>query len=288
MKLSVLIACYNGEATLADQLDGLAGQEWSEPWEIIFADNRSTDSSRRIAEAYRQRLPNLRIVDASAKQGKAFALNKGIEAAEGESIAFADADDQVAPGWLAAIGEALKVHELVATSCDVETLNRHEHKSYRLSLQSEGLQPIHYPPHLPHAGGGTIGIRRALHMKIGGFDETLPFLEDTDYVWKAQLAGAKFHFVPDAVMRVRYRETLSGIYRQKRNYAEYNVFLSKRYRDYGEPMPHPWRGYFNGWKHLLRSVRKLRKPASRGDWVGQLGTLVGKTKGVIKYRVPPT
>jgi GT2 family glycosyltransferase len=66
-------------------------------------------------------------------------------------------------------------------------------------------------------------------MKIGGFDETLPFLEDTDYVWKAQLAGAKFHFVPDAVMRVRYRETLSGIYRQKRNYAEYNVFLSKRY-----------------------------------------------------------
>ena len=288
VKLSVIIACYNGESTLADQLDGLAVQDWAQPWEIIFADNRSTDRSRAVAEAYQKRLPNLKIVDASEKQGKAFALNKGIEAAQGESIAFADADDQVAPGWLPAIGAALEEHELVATRCDVDTLNQHEHKSYRLTLQSDGPQKIHYPPYLPHAGGGTIGIRRALHIKIGGFDETLPYLEDTDYVWKAQLAGAKFHFVPEAVMRVRFRVSLSGIYRQKRNYAEYNVFLSKRYRAYGDPMPHPWRGYFRAWKNLFRSIGKLRRTGSRAEWVGQLGTLVGKAKGIIKYRVPPT
>lgn len=288
MKLSVIIACYNGESTLGDQLDGLAVQEWAKPWEIIFVNNRSTDKSLEIAKEYQKQLPNLKIIDASEKRGKAFALNKGIRAAEGESIAFADADDQVAPGWLAAIGEALEEHDLVATRCDVEALNQHEHKSYRLGLQSEGPQKIHYPPYLPHAGGGTIGIRRALHIKIGGFDESLPFLEDTDYVWKAQLAGATFHFVPEAVMRVRYRVTLPGIYRQKRNYAEYNVFLSKRYRSYGEPMPHPWRKYFNAWKALLRSAKKLKQPSSRAEWVGQLGTLVGKMKGILKYRVPPT
>jgi len=286
--LSVVIACYNGESTLADQLEGLAAQQWSRPWEIIFVDNRSTDGSRKIAESYQDRLPHLKIVDASEKQGKSFALNKGIDAANGKSIAFADADDQVAPGWLAAIGEALEEHELVATSCDVETLNQHESRHYRKSLQAAGPQSIHYPPHLPHAGGGTIGIRRALHVKIGGFDESLPFLEDTDYVWKAQLAGATFHFVPDAVMRVRFRDNLRDIYRQKRNYAEYNVFLSKRYRSYGDPMPHPWRGYFNGWKNLLCSLKKWRVASLRADWVGQFGTLIGKTKGILKYRVPPT
>jgi len=288
MKLSVVIACYNGESTIADQLEGLASQSWSKPWEVIFVDNRSVDDSRRIAERYQDRLPNLKIVDAFEKQGKSFALNKGIDAASGDAIAFADADDQVAPGWLPAIGEALEKHELVATSCDVDALNQDESRHYRRKLQADGLQTIHYPPYLPHAGGGTIGIWRSLHYKIGGFDESLPYLEDTDYVWRAQLAGASIHFVPEAVMRVRFRKDLRGIYRQKRNYAEYNVLLSRRYRSYGEPMPHPWRKYFMGWRNLFRTVRKLRYPGPRADWVGQLGTMVGKTKGVIKYRVPPT
>ena len=100
MKLSVVIACFNEEATLAEQFEGLAIQEWSRPCEIVFVDNGSTDDSRAIAEHYQTRLGNLRIVDASAKRGKSFALNQGVEAALGESIAFADADDQVAPGGL--------------------------------------------------------------------------------------------------------------------------------------------------------------------------------------------
>lgn len=287
MKLSVLIACYNGETTLADQFEGLAAQEWSEPWEILFVDNRSTDGSLAIARQYQARLPNLRIIDASEKQGKAFALNKGVAQAAGESVAFADADDQVAPGWLAAVGEAMKHHELIATRCDVEVLNT-EASRYRGTLQLDGLRRIHYPPYLLHAGGGTIAIRRDLHFRIGGFDESLPHLEDTDYVWKAQLkAGAEIHFVPEAVMRVRYRSTAKGTYRQARKYAEYNVFLSKRYRAYGDPMPRPWRRYVNGWKEVLRSAGSLRRPHLRVAWLGRLGWMVGRTIGIIKYRVPP-
>ncbi len=63
MRLSIVLACYNGAETLADQLDGLAAQEWSQPWEVVFVDNRSTDNSRAIAEQYKDRLPNLRVVD---------------------------------------------------------------------------------------------------------------------------------------------------------------------------------------------------------------------------------
>jgi glycosyltransferase involved in cell wall biosynthesis len=287
MKLSIIIACYNEEETLADQLEGLVGQQWSERWEIVFVDNGSTDKSRAIAEKYRQRLPNLSIVDASEKQGKSFALNKGIKAAEADLIAFIDADDQVAPGWLPAIGEALEKHELIATRTDVETLNNENNRQYRGNLQSNGLLTIDYPPYLPHASGGTIGISRALNDKIGGFDETLRCLEDTDYLWRAQLAGATLHYVPDAVMRVRFRTSLRDIYRQHRAYAEYNVLLFKRYRFYGKPMPGPWRKYFNGWNNLLHSWRKLRHRPSRAAWVGRFAWMVGLTKGVIKYRVPP-
>ena len=288
MRLSVILACYNGEKTLADQLDGLAAQEWSKPWELVFVDNGSTDESRAIAEQYRERLPQLVIVDASEKQGKSFALNKGIEAARGELIAFADADDQVAPGWLAALGDALETHELVACRWDIDTLNSEQSRRYRRNGQLDGVQKIHYPPYLPHAGGGTIGIRRELHRKIGGFDESLRHLEDTDYVWKAQLAGAEIYFEPAAVMRIRFRDDLKSIYMQNRNYAEYNVFLSRRYRSHGEPMPHPWRKFFSSWMSLARTARRLfRGRGPRAVWIGKLGWQLGLLRGVLKYRVPP-
>ncbi|HEB87254.1 MAG TPA: glycosyltransferase [Gammaproteobacteria bacterium] len=287
VKLSVIIACFNEEATLADLLESLASQEWSKPWEIVFVDNRSTDNSLAIAKEYRKRLPNLKIVDASGKQGKPFALNKGITVSEGALIAFLDADDLVAPGWLPVVGKALEEHELIATRTDVETLNDENNRRYRGNVQAEGVLQIHYPPYLPHASGGTIGITRALNDKIGGFDESLRCLEDTDYLWKAQLAGATLHYVPEAVVQVRFRDDLRGIYRQRRAYAEYNVFLSRRYRSYGDPMPHPWHSYFNGWKRLLLSLKKLRRAPSRADWVGKLGWMVGRTRGIVKYRVPP-
>ncbi|HHH44028.1 MAG TPA: glycosyltransferase family 2 protein [Gammaproteobacteria bacterium] len=288
MRLSVILACYNGEKTLADQMDGLASQEWSKPWEVVFVDNGSTDNSRAIAERYKDRLPCLRIIDASEKQGKSFALNKGIRAARGELIAFADADDQVAPGWLAAMGNALETHDLVACRWDIDALNSERSRRYRRNAQLDGVQEVHYPPYLPHAGGGTIGIRRELHMKIGGFDESLRHLEDTDYVWKAQLAGARIHFEPAAVMRIRFRDDIKSIYMQNRNYAEYNVFLSRRYRSHGEPMPHPWRKFFSAWLSLARTSRRLfRGPGPRAVWTGKLGWQLGLLRGVLKYRVPP-
>lgn len=74
----------------------MAAQVWSKLWEVLFVDNRSIDDSHRIAEQYIDRIPDLRIIDASEKQGKAFALNKAVKLARGESIVFADADDQ---GW---------------------------------------------------------------------------------------------------------------------------------------------------------------------------------------------
>lgn len=287
MKLSVIIACYNEEETLADQLDGLAAQELSEPWEIVFVDNGSTDRSRAIAEQYQQRLPNLKIVDASEKQGKPFALNKGMKVAEADVFAFVDADDQVAPGWLPAVVKALEKHELIATRTDGETLNNENNLQYRKNPQPDGVMTIHYPPYLPHASGGTVGITRALNDKIGGFDESLLCLEDTDYLWRAQLAGATLHFVPDAVLRMRFRTTLAGIYRQFSTYAEYNVLMSKRYSSYGDPMPHPWREYFKRWMRVFRNWRELRRRPSRAAWVGRLAWTVGVTKGIIKYRVPP-
>lgn len=89
IKLSVIIPCFNVANTLNAQLEALACQQWSEPWEIIVADNGSTDETVASARQYEQKLSNLRIVDASSRRGASHARNVGALAATASRSSFA-------------------------------------------------------------------------------------------------------------------------------------------------------------------------------------------------------
>ena len=67
MKISVIIACRNEERTLAETLEGVAAQEWDQPWEVLFADNGSTDGSRAIFERFAAGRPDWRLIDAGGQ-----------------------------------------------------------------------------------------------------------------------------------------------------------------------------------------------------------------------------
>jgi GT2 family glycosyltransferase len=284
MKLSVVIPCYNAASTIGEQLGALADQSWMGSWEIVVVDNRSTDASVSVVRHYQERLSNLRIVDASERQGQPYALNVGARAALGESLTFCDADDVVGAGWLAAMGEALASYEFVAGRFDTERLNVPWVYKSRANIQKAGLSQYRYPPYLPHSGGGAIGVRRALHELIGGFDESLPILHDTDFCWRLQLAGVKLHFVPQAVAHIRYRASMRDIYRQARNYAEYNVLLYKRYRPLGMPELSLKTG-LGAWRGFARKLRRVRDREHLGRCVWDLGWRIGRLQGSVKHRV---
>jgi glycosyltransferase involved in cell wall biosynthesis len=146
MKLSVIIPCYNADSTIATQIEALASQYWSEAWEVIVADNGSTDETRATVEQYRKLFENFRVVDASDRRGSAHARNVGARLAVGEALAFCDADDAVATGWVAAIGEAVAEHSFVASRMEWEKLNPPWTYRNRGKPQQEGLQTVSYPP----------------------------------------------------------------------------------------------------------------------------------------------
>jgi glycosyltransferase involved in cell wall biosynthesis len=288
MKLSVIIPCLNAAGTIATQLEALVNQHWSEPWEVIVADNGSTDGSLAIIERYKERLPNLRLTDASARLGQPYALNVGVQASHGESVAFCDADDEVGPGWVAAMGEALSQCDFVASRFETQKLNQSWVQETRKFGQRHGLQKIWYPPYLPFAGGCGLGVKRAIHDLVGGFDESLPYLHDTDYCFKIQLAGVKLHFVPDAIIHIRLRDKFSAMFRQARLWAQYNVIVYKRYQPVsGMTFPDPWTRYGSEWKRWLRRLPKVRSRASLGACVWTLGWQIGRLQGSIKCRVHP-
>ena len=71
MKISVIIPCLNAAGTLVEQLEALFGQDYSGEWELLVADNGSSDGTAELVESYRSKLPRLRFVDASARRGQA-------------------------------------------------------------------------------------------------------------------------------------------------------------------------------------------------------------------------
>ena len=288
MRLSVIIPCFNAASTIATQLEALANQQWSEPWEVIISDNGSTDGLRDVVKTYEGRLPGLRVVDASARRGRGYARNVAVHVARGESLAFCDADDEVAPGWLSVMGEAVSTYDFVACRIDVYKLSPLWVANLRNHAQASGLQTRGAPPALSHAGGGTIAVKRRLHDEVGGFDEAFVRHQDTDYCWKIQLTGTQLHFVPDTVVHVRQRETLMENCRQAFGWGEYRVLLYKKYRHLGMPKC-TWKDGITAWANLTRRfIRTVPSIRSRRDllpWCWAFGERLGQLKGSIKYRI---
>ena len=227
-KLSVIIACRDAQSYLGVQLAALARQECPVPWELILADNGSTDHTVALAESWRERLP-LRVVDASQVLGAGPARNAGVEQARGEWIGFCDADDEAGEGWLAALCAALEHHPFVAGSFEGHRLNSPRTLRSRPLDQQTGLQCSSPAVGLPHAGAGNMGIHRSVLLEVGGFDPAVRYLQDTDLCWRVQLAGYPLTFVPELRMHVRLRSTLRTMYRQGRNYGASQASLNRRY-----------------------------------------------------------
>jgi GT2 family glycosyltransferase len=278
--LSVVIPCRNAGRDLARQLEALAREQWSGRWEVIVADNGSTDDTRAVAERFADRL-RVRVVDAADRPGRQHACNAGARVA-GASVIFVDADDEIAPGYVAALGEALRDHPLVAARIDHTSLNDGWVRDGGSGAQATGLQGGF--GFLPFGSGGTLGVRTALFEQLGGFAETMDFAEDVDFCWRAQLAGADIEFVPAAALRYRYRQSLREMYRQHRNFGRGSALLYREYRDRGMPRRQA-RQWVREWFTVVAGPLRLRSRAQAARWVRRAGRCVGRLQGSLRYRV---
>lgn len=285
--LSVVIACFNGAEALGRQLDALLSQRASARFEVIVADNGSTDGSRELVERYRSRSEAVRIVDASDSRGLAHARNVGAAAARGELLAFCDQDDEVAPGWLDAMADALAKHDVVAGRLEHDALNEPWAIAVRGRPQAEGLVEWETPGSPPFAFGCTLGVRRAVHEEMGGFDETFERgCEDVDYCWRLQAAGYPLVFEPSAVTHYRLRHSLRGLFRQARAYGESEAQLYRKHRALGlPPIRRPWLKGVRLWSATARAFARARSRPGLALGLWLLGQRVGRAKGSVEHRV---
>ena len=282
--LSVVIPYYFDAETLAEQLEALSKQSWDGSWEVIIADNGSGEALHTILANYKDKLPSLRYTEAKRTPGAAHARNRGVEAAHGGKILFTDADDVVASGWLAAMAAALEQHPFVACRMDFEKLNPPVTLLGRNPHQQTSLQNYTYPNFLPHAAGTSLGIRRSVHDAVGGFDEKMIKLQDTDYCWRIQLEGTPLVFVPDATVYYRLRGGMGLLIKQAFRYGKYNVILYDRYRDRG--MPHlTWRRGLRRWFYVFKTLPHVLEEERRSFWFWNAAFSWGRLVSSVSNRV---
>jgi glycosyltransferase involved in cell wall biosynthesis len=273
-RLSVIIPCYNSEATLGVQLSALAAQVCRYSWEAIIVDNGSRDATSSLARSFADRIPALRVVDAAATRGAAFARNAGARVAAGSAFLFCDADDEMAPGYLEAMGGALDTHDFVACRYEVHKLNTSWLASAR-GERGQGTGPAggYCHPTLPYAGAGGLGIARAAHERVQGFDVTLKAMagqEDTDYCLRVQLAGTPLVFVSDAVMHVRFRDSITGVFVQAWAWAESGAYVQRRYVPQ-EPSASVTRTAYDLSRHLAWKLVRVRSRSDAAQWIWLAG-----------------
>lgn len=286
MKLSVVIPCFNAGNTIPMQLDALEKQKWSEPWEIIVADNGSTDNTLVVVREYQKKMPHLRIVDASSSSGAAHARNVGAKNARSEALAFCDADDVVAPGWVAAMGDGLTKYDYVGGRNEHRKLNEPWLVEVYDCKENNGVFFDH--PYLPLVSGNNFGVRRKLHEAIGGFDEKLLKLQDVDYGWRLQEAGAKIHEIEEALVHFRLRQTISDICHRAWKSGCHEALLYKKHRQMGMPQLIYWTTLtktavmFPVW-FLLR----VRNKASLVKLLMELSWRAGQLQGCMQHKYLP-
>ena len=225
---SVVIPSHNAAHLIAQQLDALASQVDAPPFEVVIADNGSTDDLAGVVAGWSDRL-QVRIVDASRGRGVSVARNVGIEHAGTDRIMICDADDVVAPGWVRAFHDALDEHPLASGPAETVSLSGPSAAWVPIDQRSSGLYETWGGR--SYGLGGNTAMRREVWERVGGYDETFPAgAEEIDFAWRAWDLGYRFAYVPEALLHYRIRTDLKGVLRQQYNSGRGTATLYEKFR----------------------------------------------------------
>jgi GT2 family glycosyltransferase len=290
---SVVIPNWNGAHHLPTCLDALRAQTYPRV-EVIVADNASTDGSLELLAG---QYPEVRVVALPENRGFTGACNAGMEAAQGEFISLLNNDTEVDPGWIAAVADAFNRHPeagLVASKMLLFDERDRFHTAgdlYRVDgrLVNRGVWErdagqYDQEEYVFSACGGSAAYRRTMLDEIGLLDDDFFFsAEDMDLAWRAQLAGYRCIYAPNAIVYHRLAATGGGV---TASYYDGRNMIWILIKDYPAVL---WRKH--GFKILraqcglaYEALRAWRGAAARARLRGMTASLLGLPKMLSKRR----
>jgi glycosyltransferase involved in cell wall biosynthesis len=169
MKISIVTASYNSVKTLADTMESVLGQIYTD-WEYIVVDGGSTDGTVDLIRKYEPRFGDKLKWTSEPDKGIYDAMNKGIQKSTGDVIGILNSDDYyTTTDALSTIASALSDEKLDAVYGDIHFIKEGEPDKTVRYYSSRRFKPFWlrfgFMPAHP-----SFYVRRVVYQKAGLYD----------------------------------------------------------------------------------------------------------------------
>jgi glycosyltransferase involved in cell wall biosynthesis len=236
--ISIIVPCYNEEATIRKLLDAIYAQ--TVPMtdiEVVIADGRSTDNTRAVIDDYRRKHPELevRTID-NTRRIIPSGLNRAIEAAQGNYIVRMDAHsipdndyirkcvDGLKKGLGDNVGGLWKIHpgnsSWIARSIALAAAHPlgAGDARYRIGGVAQEVETVPFG-----------AFHREIFQRIGMFDESLLTNEDYEFNTRIRQSGGKVWLDPSISSTYYARSTLRELAAQYWRYGYWKAQMLRKY-----------------------------------------------------------
>ncbi|CAJ1782404.1 poly-beta-1,6-N-acetyl-D-glucosamine synthase [Aeromonas salmonicida] len=231
-KVTLMVPCYNEGANVEETISHLLRQRYPDLEVLAINDGSKDDTGQRLDRLAAQdaRLTVLH----QHNQGKAMALNNGLERAKGEILVGIDGDavlDHDAVRWMVKhfiespkVGAVTGNPRVRTRSTIIGKIQTGEFSSIiGLIKRAQRIYGTVFT-----VSGVVVAFRKSAVEAVGGWSTDM-VTEDIDISWKLQLAGWLIHYQPQALCWVLMPETVRGLYKQRLRWAQGGAEVILRY-----------------------------------------------------------
>jgi glycosyltransferase involved in cell wall biosynthesis len=198
-KLSICVITYNHTEFIKSTIESILSQDLPENYELIIADDKSTDDTRAIIDTFAEKNNKIVRIYQETNIGPAMNWKVLIEASKGEYVAYIDGDDLMLPGKIKTQIDFLDSNPQCNFICHNMKVYAHEDNKYLgdFSSMKSGLYDV---GDLARFGtffaNSSKMYRRECNLNYPYYDGEFKFVGD--YVWHIyHVKNSKFAYLSD-------------------------------------------------------------------------------------------
>ncbi len=229
-QVSVIMPVYNGENYLAEAIESILTQTFTD-FELLIIDDASQDRSLEIIQEYERRDARVRSIRLDRNKGVSAARNRGFDAAGGEYIAFMDSDDVSLPTRLEKQLQLLQENPEIGVVgiCSMKvSSDLTDYLGSRIGPPAHPLIVLAIFTGAVFLMEGAIMARRQPMQTVGGWDESLRYGEDELIVRMLFQTSIRFANVSEILYLQRRHDGNKSLHNIPVANREQGVYLRRR------------------------------------------------------------
>ena len=311
-KCSVIILNWNGEQVLNRYLPSVVEHTYNDDYEVVVADNGSTDNSLSMLK---EKFPTVRILTFDKNYGFAEGYNLAIKHTHSQYIVLLNSDVEVTQNWLSPILSYMDEHQDIAAAQPKILSDKNRLYFEHAGAAGGYMDALAYPycrgrilnyveqdkgqydsiADIFWASGACLVIRTDIFKSVGGLDaDFFAHMEEIDLCWRLNSRGHRLVCVPQSTVYhlggaslsydnprktyLNFRNNLLMVYKNAQTFNMLKILVCRCILDYVAALQNLLSGH---WKNSLAICR------ARIDFWRMLPTYIPKRKINLSLTINP-